>query len=132
MQGFCGEVLRGTEVGTQRACGEEASRRLGSKPWADRARAARVPLSLPRGGCPEGSGEGAACWLREADTFCTMSRWPWLAARCSGVSSPRFMTLMRAPRMISMSTTLERPSRQAQCKGLKPWSSLWGRQGQLC
>lgn len=61
-------------------------------------------------------------------TFCTMSRWPWLAARCSGVSSPRFMTLMRAPRMISMSTTLERPSRQAQCRGLKPWSSLKGQQ----
>lgn len=55
-----------------------------------------------------------------------MSRWPWLAARCSGVSSPRFMTLMRAPRMMSMSTTLERPSRQAQCRGLNPWSSLQG------
>lgn len=64
----------------------------------------------------------------DGGTFCTMSRWPWLAARCSGVSSPRFMTLMRAPRMISMSTTLERPSRQAQCRGLKPWSSLKGQQ----
>lgn len=53
-----------------------------------------------------------------------MSRCPWLAARCRGVSSPRFMTLMRAPLMMSMSTTLERPSRHAQCRGLKPWSSL--------
>uniref|UniRef100_A0A8C6XAY9 Ribosomal RNA-processing protein 8 n=1 Tax=Naja naja TaxID=35670 RepID=A0A8C6XAY9_NAJNA len=57
-----------------------------------------------------------------------MSRCPWLAARCKGVSSPRFMTLMRAPRMTNMSTTLERPSRQAQCRGLKPWSSLPGRE----
>lgn len=53
-----------------------------------------------------------------------MSRCPWLAARCRGVSSPRFMTLIRAPLMISMSTTLERPSLQAQWRGLKPWSSL--------
>lgn len=53
-----------------------------------------------------------------------MSRCPWLAARCRGVSSPRFMTLMRAPLMMSMSTTLERPSLQAQWRGLKPWSSL--------
>lgn len=61
-------------------------------------------------------------------TFPTMSRCPWLAARCSGVSSPRFMTLMRAPLMMSMSTTLERPSLHAQWRGLKPWSSLqWQR-----
>lgn len=60
-------------------------------------------------------------------TFCTISRCPWLAARCRGVSSPRFITLIRAPRMISISTTADRPSRQAQCKGEKPWSSLWGR-----
>lgn len=53
-----------------------------------------------------------------------MSRCPWLAARCRGVSSPRFMTLMRAPLMMSMSTTLERPSLDAQWRGLKPWSSL--------
>lgn len=59
-------------------------------------------------------------------TFPTMSRCPWLAARCRGVSSPRFMTLMRAPLMMSMSTTLERPSLQAQWRGLKPWSSLQG------
>lgn len=57
-------------------------------------------------------------------TFPTMSRCPWLAARCRGVSSPRFMTLMRAPLMMSMSTTLERPSLHAQWRGLKPWSSL--------
>lgn len=59
-------------------------------------------------------------------TFPTISRWPWLAARCRGVSSPRFMTLMRAPLMMSMSTTLERPSLHAQWRGLKPWSSLQG------
>lgn len=70
-----------------------------------------------------GGGEGQML-AQGTGTFCTMSRWPWLAARCSGVSSPRFMTLMRAPRMMSMSTTLERPSRQAQCRGLNPWSSL--------
>lgn len=60
-------------------------------------------------------------------TFCTISRCPWLAAKCRGVSSPRFITLIRAPRMINISTTAERPSRQAQCKGEKPWSSLWER-----
>lgn len=53
-----------------------------------------------------------------------MSLCPWLAARCSGVSSPRFITLMRAPLMMSMSTTLLLPSLQAQWRGLKPWSSL--------
>lgn len=53
-----------------------------------------------------------------------MSRWPWLAARCSGVSSPRFMTLIRAPRMMSMSTTPLLPSLHAQWRGLNPWSSL--------
>lgn len=57
-------------------------------------------------------------------TLATMSRWPWLAARCSGVSSPRFMTLIRAPRMMSMSTTPLLPSLHAQWRGLNPWSSL--------
>lgn len=57
-------------------------------------------------------------------TLPRMSRCPWLAARWSGVSSPRFITLMRAPLIMSMSTTLERPSRHAQCSGLNPWSSL--------
>ncbi|TNN79009.1 hypothetical protein EYF80_010688 [Liparis tanakae] len=57
-------------------------------------------------------------------TFATMSRCPWLAARCNGVSSPRFITLIRAPRMMSMSTTPPRPSLHAQWRGLKPWSSL--------
>lgn len=53
-----------------------------------------------------------------------MSLCPWLEARCSGVSSPRFITLMRAPRMISMSTTALLPSLHAQWRGLNPWSSL--------
>lgn len=57
-------------------------------------------------------------------TLPRISRCPWLAARWSGVSSPRFITLMRAPLIMSMSTTLERPSRHAQCSGLNPWSSL--------
>lgn len=77
------------------------------------------------------------CWF----TLATMSRWPWLAARCSGVSSPRFMTLMRAPRMMSMSTTPLLPSLHAQWRGLNPWSSLrkesamllfTGRRGPIC
>lgn len=63
-------------------------------------------------------------WQFTHTTFPTMSRCPWLEAKCRGVSSPRFMTLMRAPLMMSMSTTLERPSRHAQWRGLKPWSSL--------
>lgn len=63
-------------------------------------------------------------WVYMSFTFATMSRCPWLAAKCRGVSSPRFMTLMRAPLMMSMSTTLERPSLHAQWRGLKPWSSL--------
>jgi len=58
--------------------------------------------------------------LRSVRTLARMSRWPWLAARCRGVSSPRFMTLMRAPLMMSISTTPERPSRHAQCNGLNP------------
>lgn len=88
--------------------------------------------SLPPPACLHAPPQAGSCRGQAGrpgvPTFWTMSRCPWLAARCRGVSSPRFMTLMRAPRITSMSTTLERPSRQAQCRGLKPWSSLAGRQ----
>ncbi len=57
-------------------------------------------------------------------TLATMSLCPWLEARCSGVSSPRFITFIRAPLMMSMSTTPLLPSLHAQWRGLKPWSSL--------
>lgn len=57
-------------------------------------------------------------------TITTMSLCPWLAARWRAVSSPMFVALMRAPRWISMSTILVRPSRDAQCNKLNRWSSL--------
>lgn len=57
-------------------------------------------------------------------TITTMSLCPWLAARWRAVSSPMLVALMRAPRWISMSTILVRPSRDAQCNKLNRWSSL--------
>lgn len=63
-------------------------------------------------------------------TLATMSLCPWLAARCKGVSSPLFITLIRAPLMMSMSTTPLLPSLHAQWRGLKPWSSLNHREKQ--
>ena len=54
-----------------------------------------------------------------------MSLWPWAVARCSGVSSPMLVALILAPRWISKVTKFKWPSLAAQCKGLKPWSSLF-------
>lgn len=63
-------------------------------------------------------------WSCKVPTITTMSLWPWLAARWRAVSSPMLVALMRAPRWISMSTILVRPSRDAQCNKLNRWSSL--------
>lgn len=57
-------------------------------------------------------------------TKCTISWWPWAAAKCRGVSSPRLVELMRAPLCTSISTIFKCPSLAAQCSGLNPWSSL--------
>ena len=47
-------------------------------------------------------------------TIRTISRCPWLAARCKAVSSPILVALMRAPLMINMSTIFAQPSLAAQ------------------
>lgn len=54
----------------------------------------------------------------------TISMWPWAAARWSGMSSPIFVALTRAPRAKNISTNFVWPSLAHQCSGLKPWSSL--------
>ena len=54
----------------------------------------------------------------------TISRWPCAVAKCNGVSSPMFVAFTLTPRWMSRVTKFRWPSLAAQCKGLKPWSSL--------
>lgn len=53
-----------------------------------------------------------------------MSKWPWAAARCNGISSPILVELTRAPRCKSISTNLVWPFIDTQCNKLNPCSSL--------
>lgn len=65
-----------------------------------------------------------ALTLISIPTICTISRCPWAAAKCKGVSSPLFVAFTRAPLLSNISTILTFPFLDAQCKGLNPWSSL--------
>lgn len=62
-----------------------------------------------------------SCWTL---TRVTTSRCPCATARWRGMSSPRLVGLMRAPRVTSMSTMPRWPSLAAQCSSENPWSSL--------